>query len=112
MRIVDRKTFMDMPLGTVFAEIEEPWAIGSLSVKVENSGDIDFYETNFTWVDASDSGQAMDRLEEMLEDPNVSYPVDRAIGRNGLFNRDAVYLIYEPDDIKYIVDTLTSMEQL
>jgi hypothetical protein len=107
MRIVDRKTFMDMPEGTVFSEIEERWAVGELSVKVENLGTVDFYEPNFTWVDADDSNIAIERLEEMWEDETVSYPVDSAIGRNGLFNYDAKYLVYEPEDVQYIVNTLT-----
>jgi hypothetical protein len=106
MKIVDRKTFLKMPEGTVYAKIPTQWIVEDLCVKYESTDYNDWYYMSFNWVDANDSGEAVDRLDEMFADPTKSYPVENSIARDGLFDEDDHFLIYEADDIKHIVEQL------
>lgn len=106
MKIVDRKTFLSMPEGTVYAKIPKRWIIEDIHVKYESTDYNDWYYMNFNWVDASDSGEAIDRLDEMFES-GASYPVQNSIARDGLFDEDDHFLIYEKEDIDFIVSEIS-----
>lgn len=107
MKIVDRETFLDMPEGTVYAKIEKRWIVDTpLCVKYESTDYGDWYYMSFDWVDANNSNEAIDRLEDMAADPKVSYPVQSSISRDGLFEEGALFLIYERGDLDFIAKQL------
>lgn len=103
MRLVKRQEFMKLPAGTLFSAMHQKWVFGELSVKGEtwqNGDEVgDFLELGLNWIDGHDTGEVCDRLEEMLADSSVSYPLQSAYGREGLFDNDMVYLVYEPADV-------------
>lgn len=105
MKIINRTAFLAMPEGTVYAKTPQKWMIEDLCVKHETSPHNDWWYQSFDWVDAHDSGEAIDRLDEMA-DSGASYPVENSIARDGLFEDDCMFLIYEKDDIEYIVNAL------
>lgn len=102
MRLVKRWEFMQLPVGTLFAPMVQKWVFGELSVKGETldygNETGDFLELGLTWIDGDDAGQVCNRLDEMLADSSVSYPLQTAYGREALFDADMVYLVYEPAD--------------
>lgn len=106
MRVVDRAGFLALPAGTVYAKIPQKWIVGDICVKAGNCGDNDWFYESFDWVDAGDSNEAVRRLDEMA-DSGASYPVQKGAGRDGLFDPDDLFLIYEPDDVAYIAGRLT-----
>ena len=110
MRLVKRNEFLELPVGTLYCVLEEPWIFGSLEVKgdtIDHNGKlVDFYSRALTWVDAEDSIQAILRLEGMLADSNVSFPVEQAFGREGMFDEHVVYLVYESADVKTLLNDL------
>lgn len=106
MRLVDRKTFLAMPGGTVYAKVPKKWIVDDLSVKYKSTDYNDWYYTSFSWVAAKDSGEAVDRLELMDANPKTSFPVEDAISRDGLFEETDKFLIYEAADIDLIISKL------
>lgn len=97
LRVLRRPDFLKLPAGTVYAKGKE-WYFGSLSFKGESLGDRDWYAHDPCWVDAQDSGEAFNRLEEMLE-TGASYPMESAEARDGLFEQDDIFLVFERDDL-------------
>ena len=97
MRVVDRKTFLAMPAGTIYAK-GEPWAFGNIMQKGETLASDDWIMTDFGNVDGQSSEEVFDRLEKMLA-TGVSFLISRDTSRDGLFEPDAIFLIYEFDDL-------------
>ncbi len=101
MKILRRADFLKLPEGTIFAK-GKPWYFENLSIKADSlfleGGGNDFLCLSLPWVEASDSGQAMSRLDEMLE-TGVSYPMEDSYGRDGCFDDEEVFLVLEEDDL-------------
>lgn len=97
MRVVDRATFLALPPGTIYCKGVR-WAFEGLNVKQETAGSNDWYALDPAWVDGHDSGECIDRLEEMLA-KGASYPMQDSACRDGLFDADAVFLIFERADL-------------
>jgi hypothetical protein len=116
MRLVKRPELMQLPAGTLFCELHEPWVFGGLTVKhdtlVWNGKNSDFWTRQLDWPDADDTGEALDRLEEMAADSNVSYPVEEAHGRHGLYDDDRFYLVYEQADAEALIADLRKAYKL
>lgn len=113
MRIVGRKEFMQLPSGTLFCQCANRWAIDDLQVKFDSmifSDDCDdFVSMPFTCFEADSSEQWIDRIEAMANE-GASFPLDLdAAGRDGLFNRDALFLVFETQDVVNLRDFLTSI---
>lgn len=106
MRLVTQTELMEFPDGTLYARLQQPWVFADLCVKGENVGSKDFYERGLAWIDAHDCGEATHRLDLMMADSSLSFPVDRAYGREGLYEQDARYLVYELDDVKLLLSEL------
>ena len=99
MRVVDRKTFMKLPAGTAFQK-GKPWVWGGLCFKSDQM-DNDWLYQQTDGIDAKDSGEMFAGLDEMLA-TGASYPIETALIRDGCFDEDDLFLIYEVDDIDQI----------
>jgi hypothetical protein len=97
MRIYRRTEFLKLPPGTVYAK-GVPWAFEDLSFKGDTTGN-DWWEHSPTWVDAESSEEAFGRLNEMLEG-GASYPMANSECRDGCFNDDAIFLVFERTDLE------------
>lgn len=87
---------MKLPAGILFASGRR-WYFTGMQVKGETIS-TDFQSRQLDWVAANDSGEAFDRLEEMLSS-GVSYPINEAFGRDGRFDDDDIFLVYEEADL-------------
>jgi len=105
MRIINRQEFLKMPSGTVYAKVPKEWIVEGLCVKFDSVGTIDWYYMSFDWVDADDSSEAMDRMDKMKE--GESYPVQNSITRDGLFDQEDQFMIYEKEDVETIIKELS-----
>lgn len=109
MRIVSRKEFLKLPPGTLYQQCREKWAFGDMHVKYDSlifdeSGDGDFVCAAFTSIEADSSEQLFDRMEDMC-DNGASYPLELdCAGRDGLFERDALFMVYEKADVEALRD--------
>ncbi len=103
MRIVNRTEFLALPSGTVY-RCTAPHDV--LSIKYDTWTN-DWIYTNFQNWESNDSGELWDRETEMINDPTVSYPLDLMTMRDGCYDENEKYVIYEQSDIDKIVAALS-----
>lgn len=114
MRIISRDEFMKMP-GTIFyRKITERWAIETLSVRPFWDSEHDFITMDVGEIDSQDTGDWDDKLTSMSE-TGASLPMTGDyFGRDGMFERDAKFLILEPADLlllKKMIDAALPQQQ-
>lgn len=96
MRVVDRKTFLTLPAGTIYCK-GTPWAFDGLCIKGDSLPN-DWTFLDPAWPSAFDSGAAGDLLDKSLADGS-SFASEDAYGRDGCFDDSEVMLIFEPADL-------------
>jgi hypothetical protein len=101
MRLYNRTDFLKLPPGTIFCA-GMPFAFAGIRVKADTLPYNDFVALDLQWIEAHDSSEATDRLDEMLH-TGASYPMQESYGRDGAFSADQVYLVYEPADLERII---------
>jgi hypothetical protein len=103
---------MSFPEGTLYARLQQPWVFGDLCIKGESLSPYlgqeqhDFYQRSLNWIDANDCGEATHRLDQMMQDSSLSFPVEQAYGREGYYEAGARYLVYELDDVTLLMSEL------
>lgn len=97
MRVVDRKTFLRLPAGTIYCK-GHPWVFGSICVKADSLAN-DWIYLDPAGPSAHDSGEASDLLEQSLA-TGSSFACEDAMGRDGCFNEEDVFLIFERADLE------------
>lgn len=109
MRIVDRKTFLAMPAGTIFQKYA-PCYFGSIEIKDATSEPNDFYtvcsmdQPYFAAV--SDSGEWMLHCDRIATG-EASGPLDfEIISRDGLFDDDQLFAIWERADVEALINRI------
>lgn len=105
MRIVNRKEFSELPNGTLFSEYN-PVVFQGLFIKCEQMGS-DYGELSLIGnVKAASSDQSFQILES-AEENGTSFDLDfESYGRNGIFNEEQKYAIYERKDIEELIQAL------
>lgn len=115
MRLVKRQELMLLPSGTLFAELQEPWVFHGLQLKLDtiviDGVNVDFWVRSLDWPDADGTGEALERLEEMVADSSVSYPVESAWSRHGLYDDERLYLVYETADTAALIGDLGQADE-
>jgi hypothetical protein len=96
MRIYSRQAFLTLPPGTVFCK-GVPWAFGLLAVKGASVPN-DFYARDLCWIASTSESDPFRRLEAM-RDTGASVPLQTAEGRDGSYDEEEVFLVYEPSDL-------------
>lgn len=103
MKIYSRSEFMKLPPGTVFSS-GEPMVFLDLYVKGD-SWEVDFLQSSLIGIDSFDSRQTVERFDEMNE-KGISYPINKHFGREGLFDEEMLYLVYEKEDLIYLKEII------
>ncbi len=100
MKILKRGEFLEMPAGTIFAK-GKPWYFEAPEVKGDTTGD-DFTAMQLCWIE---SGGDIDgernqwgRLTLMLDD-GASFPMNPDYGRDGCFDDEDIFLVWEEADL-------------
>ena len=95
---------MKLPEGTIFSSGER-YDFFNLLVKGE-SWEVDFTESDLIDIDSFSSEERYDRLVEM-DEKGCSYPMNRSYRRDGLFDDEMIYLVYEKEDLEYLIKVLS-----
>lgn len=110
MRLVKRQELLELPAGTLFSEFIDKWYFAGLQLKGATLSDgeknYDFLVRSLDWPEAEGTHEAIDRLDEMYEDSSVSYPTEKHYGREGLYDDEKLYLVYEPADTAALIAAL------
>ncbi len=106
MKIVDRKTFLAMPPGTLFAKYE-PCNFDVLQIKGESIANIDFWSQRIAGsIDCEDSGEFIDILLH-AQQTGASVPVDvECQDRDGLFEDEQMFAVWESKDVERLLDRI------
>lgn len=106
MRIVDHKTFLSLPAGTVFSKYS-PGAFDSLAIKGETVGTIDFFVQEIdSAVDAEDSSDLYEKLEA-AQATGTSLTMDFSCeARDGMFEPDQLFAVWEKADVEGLIARL------
>lgn len=102
MRIVDRKTFLAMPEGTLFSKYQ-PCVFEDLLIKGESLENDFFYQSISGAIDSNDSGEFVDLLDKAKSE-GVSLAMDfECEGQDGLFDDDQLFAVWERADVEKLI---------
>lgn len=111
MKIIDRKTFLEMPEGTVFTEYT-PCCFDAWAVKGEtiwHTWPHDFFYRPLIEVESISSEDYADKLQLSQED-GISLELDHDCGsRDGGFVATQLYAVLEQKDISGLIESLASL---
>ena len=105
MKIVNLEQFRALPEGTVFMKYE-PCIFDELCVKGETWEYDWLYENITTQIECTGSGDFSDKLDAALE-TGCSVAMDfNSWGRDGCFDNDQLFAIYEKQDVTGLIEKL------
>jgi hypothetical protein len=108
MKIVDRKTFLALSPNTVFSKYE-PCVFDPIAIKLDTlEGGNDFF-VNDSLHDGIEC-QSCDDEQYKLDaaQQGMSIPLTfNIIGRDGFYDEDQLFAVWEPDDIRGLIARLT-----
>ena len=113
MKIVNKMEFYALPKGTLYSDYS-PYIFNDLKVKqstiYDESKPIDFiYESLIGNIDADSSGHFVDMLDDAEKNKN-SLPMDfECSERDGLFEEEQLFAIYEKNDLEDFIKKLKSL---
>ena len=109
MKIVNRTTFLALPAGTLYQKFQPNVTEEQLSIKTHNCGDDDWFHMEISGTMIREE-KGFPSFQEMREDGTPS-PAYFGIGRDGCFDKDQLFLIWEPDDVGRLVQVLVASQQ-
>jgi hypothetical protein len=101
VKIVDRKAFLAMPAGTVFAKYE-PHMLGEVQIKGDTVRGIDFFCVDLTSVEADHGGEWLEQIERAGAGEDVPLDYDTE-SRDGLFDADQLFAVWSLDDVRALI---------
>ncbi len=99
MKIINKKEFLKLPDGVVYCKGKR-WYWEQICVK-SKSYDNDWRYLMFDQIPSHDSGEGLANQERMLE-TGESMPIQITDVRDGSFEDDDIFLIYETEDLKIL----------
>ena len=107
MKIVDYKTFISMPEGTLYAEYK-PCYFGELYVKGETINDGNDWFLSRTKESWQGDEQFVDQCELMVAGNELrgDYDIQE---RDGMFDYNRMFLVYDKTDIQDLINHLTKL---
>jgi hypothetical protein len=116
MKIYRRADFLKLPAGIIFCK-GEPFCWENIHIKGDSIyNDLDptyndWFEIDPCTVASRGSSQEMERLEDMLEN-GTSFPMSEGSGRDGCFEKDAIFLVWEETDLHILADWINKAIQI
>jgi hypothetical protein len=113
MRIVTQKEFYDLPVDTLYS-IYDPCIFNGLFIKKEtiyseDGEGIDFYYQDLIGNVKTNLSESILEILSKAELDGSRFRLDfRSIDRDGLFDQDALYAIYEKNEVKDLISCLDS----
>jgi len=106
MKIINRKDFLKLPANTLYQDYR-PCIFGSLSIKGDSIGEIDFWQANLeSCIDCFDTGDMVDTLNN-AEKTGESIKLDIGIeSREAMFDDKQLYAVWEKHDVLALIDAL------
>lgn len=107
MRIITRREFMEMPAGTVFSYYQ-PCIFTDLHIKDSGKDEWspDFLTSSLIGaIDCQNSDEFIAKCDQMEKGASVEVDFE-STGREGRFDDELKYAIYEPVDVQKLINRL------
>lgn len=107
MIFVDLDAFLKLPAGTVYSKYT-PCACDEISIKQSNIGDYDWIYIpldTISFIKSEGSDDLFEILMNMKEGDSIKTDMLASM-RDGLFDKDAKFLIYSKNDIEKLIALL------
>lgn len=109
MKIINRKEFLAMPSGTVYAKFTPADFFGDMCVKHDTWTNDWIYQTLNDFDNWHNSAERYIRIDDMVGN-GVSYPLlYDSSSRDGFFDEDQLFAIWEKEDIVKLVNLLNKL---
>src|ERR1700744_101724 len=108
MKIIDRKAFLKLPPGTLYAKYRSLGCWGDLVIKMESTEYNDWYQYSLLngWAGCDNSDQFFDRVQQCEKgEAELQNDLD-CEGRDGLFEDDQLFIVYDNTDIRQLISKL------
>ena len=106
MKIVDRKTFLQLDKETLYSKYE-PCYFSDLTIKCISNMSDDFVTQGITNAIECDNGQEHIEILSNSEKNGTSFTMDfDCPGRDGCFDEDQLFAIWEKEDIEKLIERL------
>lgn len=108
MRLVDTKTLISLPKGTVYFylgsgnDLDSTWS-QELCIKGESILDTDWYSCSLDTHTAQDGAYY---CPDDVPAPHDLGDLDLAYGRDGLFEYDRFFVVYDDKDVELLISAL------
>ena len=110
MKVIDRHELMSLPSGTVYAKGGECY-FTSLEVKgetIKHQGkDADFFSRNLMWPNG-----CQNEVYDTFFTKRLSFPINETEGRDGCYDDDDLFMVYEAGDLKSLSAVILNAMQL
>lgn len=109
MRIVDRKTFLALPAGTLFVKFpaQPIEGQGGVQIKAETVGDDFVSQDLLPWFEGCEDSTKWAEIYAGMTKGNASPPVDyNFTERDGLFDSSQLFMVWNIDDAERLVARL------
>lgn len=108
MKILNKKEFLKLPSGVIYSEYE-PVVFRELNIKLDTLGN-DFIFINLVGNVNCDNSEDYVKILTDAEENKKSFSLDfECTGRDGNYNEDALYAVYDKEDLNSLIKTLESV---
>ena len=112
MKIVDRKTFLEISKPIVFCKyrpqvFESEMCIKGETLKTINGYCDDFFYISLLQIKASNFTELFYATEKALVEKSSLALDFECVQRDGCFDEDQLFAVFEPEDIKGLINILT-----
>lgn len=104
MNFLSKSEFLKMPKGTIFQKVVRYASYGPMGLKLENSGEEDFFYISLDLVDLLGcTHETHDAFE------SGAGPLDIGMERDGMLDPDEVYLVLEKGELKELTSGIKEL---
>ena len=109
MKIYNRKGFLEQPAGTIFckyglAGIKQVGFADSFCIKGDSFIN-DYFCVDLCEIDSFSSEVRIDLLQKIVSE-GISVPMNMDSQREGLFEKDGYFLVYEENDLQQLMNII------
>ena len=111
MKIVDRKTFLKLPPGTLYAKYSSLGCWGDLAIKMDSTQYDDWYQYSLLngWGGIDNSDEFMDKVRRAERGETELKNDLECESRDGFFEEDQLFVVYDKADIEQLISKLQEL---
>ena len=115
MEIVNRDTFLSLPMNTLFSKYDPIGNFGELEIKVNDPGiwepDFVSLQINSGWpLGCGSSHEFVDIMQRCEKGQEFKWDYETA-GRDGHYDKGQLFAVYDQEDIERLINLLKTLQK-